>query len=155
MSTFPIALSLWLHTLATIVMVGYYAFTGLIYLPVCEQRMKADALRELLEQASRRLRPYFAGSLLIFLLTGTYLMLTNRDYLGLGHFFDNPWSALIVIKHVLVLAFLAVAIYAERAFMSRISDENPKALGNFRLSLNVNLALGAVIILMTSLAQAG
>ncbi len=122
MSTFLVPLSLWLHALATIVMVGHYVFTGLIYLPVFERRMRANALCELLEQVSTRLRPYFGGSLLIFLAIGTYLMLINQKYLGLGHFFDNPWSALIVIKYVLVLAFLV---------------------------------LGVIIILMTSVAQAG
>lgn len=155
MSTFLVPLSLWLHALATIVMVGHYLFIGLIYLPVFEGRMRANALCELLEQVSTRLRPYFGGSLLIFLATGTYLMLINQEYLGLGHFFENTWSALIVIKHVLVLAFLVLAIYAERAYMRHIGDENPRALKNFRLSVNVNLVLGLVIILMTSIAQAG
>ncbi len=155
MTAFLISLSLWLHALATIVMVGHYVFTRLIYLPVFEHRMGANALCELLEQVSTRLRPYFGGSLLIFLVTGTYLMLVNQDYLGLGHFFDNPWSALIVIKHVLVLAFLVLAVYSERAYMGQISDENPKALKNFRLSLDINLALGMAILLMTSVAQAG
>lgn len=155
MSTFLVSLSLWLHALATIVMVGHYVFTGLIYLPVFERRMRANALCELLEQVSTRLRPYFGGSLLIFLATGTYLMLINQEYLGLGHFFDNPWSALIVIKHVLVLAFLVLAIYSERAYMRHIGDENPRALKNFRLSVNINLVLGVIIILMTSVAQAG
>ena len=156
MTTFLVALSISLHALATIVMVGHYLFTRLIYLPIFERRMQANALCELLEQVSTRLRPYFGGSLLIFIVTGTYLMLINHDYLGLGHFFDNPWSALIVIKHVLVLAFLVLAIYSERAFMRHIGDEqNPSALKNFRLSLNINLVLGIVIILMTSVAQAG
>lgn len=155
MSTFLVPLSLWLHALATIVMVGHYVFTGLIYLPVFERRMRTNALCELLEQVSTRLRPYFGGSLLIFLATGTYLMLINQEYLGLGHFFDNPWSALIVIKHVLVLAFLVLAIYSERAYMRHIGDENPRALKNFRLSVNINLVLGVIIILMTSVAQAG
>ena len=155
MTTFFVALSIWLHALATIVMVGHYIFTSLIYLPVFERRMRANALCELLEQVSTQLRPYFGGSLLIFLITGTYLMLINQDYLGIGHFFDNPWSALIVIKHVLVLAFLVLAIYSERAYMRQISDENPNALKNFRLSSNVNLILGVVIILMTAVAQAG
>ncbi len=134
-------------------MVGYYVFTGLIYLPILERRMQTHSLCELLEQVSARLRPYFGGSLLIFLVTGTYLMLINERYLGLGNFFANPWSALIVIKHVLILAFLALAIYSERAFMGKIGDENPSALKKFHWSLNVNLALGVLIILLTSIAQ--
>jgi uncharacterized membrane protein len=155
MSTILIAFSTWLHTLATIVMIGYFLFTSLIYLPVFERQMKADALRDLLEHVSARLRPFFGGSLLIFIVTGTYLMLINENYLGLGNFFSNPWSSLIVVKHFLVLPFLALAVYSERAFLGQISDQKPAALKQYRLALNINTLLGVLIILLTSLAQAG
>jgi uncharacterized membrane protein len=155
MSTLIVALSTWLHVLATIVMVGYFPFASLIYLPVLERQVQGNALRALLEQISARFRPFFGGSLLIFLVTGTYLMLTNKSYLGLGHFFGNPWSALIVIKHMLVLASLALAVFSERAFLGQISDQNPAALKRFRWSLHINTALGLLIILLTSIAQAG
>ena len=155
MSPFLIALSTWFHTLATIVWIGYYVFTALIYLPVFERRMQADALRDLLEGVSARLRPFFGGSLLIFLVTGTHLMLINQSYLGLGNFIGNPWSVLIVIKHVLVLTFLALAFYSDRAFLAKISDQNPEALKQFRWALNINTVQGVVILLLTSIAQAG
>ena len=152
-TTLLVALSTWLHTLATIVMIGYFVFTSLIYLPVFERQMKADALRDLLERVSARLRPYFGGSLLIFIVTGTYLMMINEKYLGLGNFFANPWSSLIVIKHVLVLVFLVLAIVPERAFLGKISDEKPEALKHYRLALAINTVLGVVIILLTTIAQ--
>jgi uncharacterized membrane protein len=154
MATFLIALSTWLHALATIVMVGYYLFTSLIFLPIFESQMQGTALRNLLERVSNRLRPYFGGSLLIFMITGTYLMLINEAYLGLGNFFANPWSILIVVKHVLVVAFLAMAMYSERVFLAQISDEKTDALKKFRLALNINTFLGLFIILLTSIAQA-
>jgi len=136
-------------------MIGYFVFAGLIYLPVLERRMQADSLRELLQQASARLRPLFGGSLLIFLITGTHLMLINESYLGLGKFFANSWSILIVVKHVLVLPFLALAVFSERAFLVQISDQKPWALKRFHLALDVNMLLGALILLLTSVAQAG
>jgi putative copper export protein len=134
-------------------MIGYYVFISLIYLPIFERQMQADALRDLLEQISARLRPFFGGSLLIFLVTGTHLMLINENYLGLGNFFGNPWSILIVIKHVLVLVFLGLAVFSERAFLGQISDEKPEALKQFRWSLNINTLLGLIILLLTSIAQ--
>jgi len=155
MSTFLVALSTWLHVLATIVMIGYFLFTTLIYLPVFERRMKAPDLRDLLEQVSARLRPFFGGSLLIFLVTGTHLMLINEKYLGLGSFFGNSWSTLIVIKHVLVLPFLVLAVFSERAYLSQISDQKPQALKQFRWAVNINAVLGLVILLLTSIAQVG
>lgn len=155
MSTNLVALSTWLHALATIVMIGYFVFASLIYLPVFERQMQANALRDLLEKVSARLRPFFGGSLLIFLVTGTHLMLINKNYLGLGNFFANPWSILMVSKHVLVLAFLALAIFSERAFLGQISDKKPEALRQFRWALNINMILGVMILLLTSIAQAG
>jgi uncharacterized membrane protein len=155
MSILLIAISTWFHVLATIVMVGYFLFASLIYLPVLERQMQANVLRDLLEQVSARLRPFFGGALLIFLVTGTHLMLINKNYLGLGHFFGNPWSALIVTKHVLVLAFLALAVFSERAFLGQVSDQKPAALKQFRWSLYIDTGLGLAILLLTSIAQAG
>jgi len=155
MSTFLVALSTWLHSLATIVMIGYFLFSSLIYLPVFERQMQTKALRELLEKVSARLKPFFGGSLLIFLVTGTHLMLINESYLGLGNFFANLWSVLMVIKHGLVLVFLALAVFSERAFLGQISDQKPAALKQFRWALNINTALGAIILLLTSIVQAG
>lgn len=155
MNTMIVALSTWLHTLATIVMIGYFIFSSRIYLPVLERQMRANALREMLEKISIRLKPFFGGSLLIFLVTGTHLMLINEDYLGLGNFFANAWSILIVIKHVLVVVFLALAVYSERAYLGKISDEKPEALKHFKLALNLDTILGLVILLLTTLAQAG
>jgi uncharacterized membrane protein len=166
MTNYLVAISTWFHVLATIVWIGYYVFTSLIYLPVFERQMQANAescvsaegknaiIRELLEQVSARLRPFFGGSLLIFLVTGTHLMLINEHYLGLGNFFGNPWSVLIVIKHVLVLAFLALAVFSERAFLGQISEQNSAALKKFRRAMNINAFLGVVILLLTSIAQA-
>ncbi len=155
MSTLLIALSTWLHALATIVMIGYYVFTSLIYLPIFKQQMSANTLRELLEQSSARLRPFFGGSLLIFLVTGTHLMLINQNYLGLGNFFGNLWSVMIVVKHVLVLTFLALAVFSERVFLAKVSDQHPKALQQFGWAVNINLIQGVIILLLTAIAQAG
>jgi uncharacterized membrane protein len=79
MSILMVALFTWLHVLATIVMVGYFPFASLIYLPVLERQLQANALRDLLEQVSAHLRPFFGGSLLVFLVTGIYLMLIDKN----------------------------------------------------------------------------
>jgi uncharacterized membrane protein len=154
MSDILIALSTWLHSLATIIMIGYFVFTTLVYLPVFERQMRADDLCELLERISNRLRPFFGGSLLTFLVTGTHLMLVNPGYMGLGNFFANAWSILIIVKHVLVVPFIGLAVYAERAYMNKISDQNPQALQRFRRALAINTLLGMTILLLTSFAQA-
>jgi len=154
MTNIFVALSTWLHALATIVMVGYFVFAGLIYMPVLERQMQGSNLRNLLEQVSTRLKPYFGGSLLIFLITGTHLMLINESYMGLGMIFANLWCVLIVIKHVLVVFFLALAVYSERNILGRISDQKPEASKQFRGALIINMVLGITILLLTAIAQA-
>jgi putative copper export protein len=79
----------------------------------------------------------------------------NENYQGLGNFFANPWSVLIVLKHVVVLAFLVLGISSERAFLRQISARMPEALRQFRRSLNLTTALGVLVLLITALAQAG
>jgi uncharacterized membrane protein len=155
MSSTLVALSTWLHILATIVMIGYFIFNSLVYLPAFEKQFSMNDLRDVLEKISARFRPYFGVSLLIFLVTGTHLMLINENYSGLGDFFSNPWSVLIIIKHVLVLVFLVLAVISERAYLAKISDEQPDALQKFRWSVNICSILGAGILLLTSFAQAG
>lgn len=75
MTTPLIALSTWLHALATIILIGYYLFTSLIFLSIFERQMNLSALREMLEQINNRLRPYFGGSLLIFSYLGLVILL--------------------------------------------------------------------------------
>lgn len=154
MSTFLIATSTWLHTLATVVFIGHFLFLSLVYLPVLERQAQGSALRELLEQVSSRLRPFFGASLLIFVVTGSHLMLINEDYGGLGDFFGNAWSTLIVVKHVLLVPFLGLAIYSERAILAKIGDRQPRALQQFRLAAATNSLLGVLILLLTTAAQA-
>ena len=55
MSPILVALSTWTHTLATIVFVGYYMFTDLIYLPILASQMQGSALGGLLKRLSARM----------------------------------------------------------------------------------------------------
>jgi uncharacterized membrane protein len=154
MTTLFTVLSTWLHSLVTLIFIGYYIFTCLIFLPVLERQMEAERLRDLLKQVSARLQHYFGGSLLVFLVTGTYLMLINKNYRGLGQIFANPWSILMITKHLLLLVFLALAILPERVFFDHKSDDKPEAIKPFKLALIMNMLLGMLILLLTSIAQA-
>jgi hypothetical protein len=140
--------------LATIVMVGHYMFTGLIFLPVIERKTHGTDLCDFLKGVSSQIRPSFGGALLVFIVTGTYLMLINENYRGLGHFFGNPWSALIVANPVNVVAFVSLGIRADRIYVGKISDDQPEILQQYRLSLYGNLARGMLILLLTTIAQA-
>ena len=105
MSQILIAVSVWLHAVGTVILIGHYLLLSLIYLPVLR---KGDCA--ILSEISKRSRPWLYTSLLIFLATGTYLTFADPSYLGIGNF-GNPWAILMLVKHVLILAMLAMGFW--------------------------------------------
>src|SRR5512147_2989608 len=100
MSQFLVAVSVWLHALATVVLIGHYLLSSLIYIPALENGNAVG-----LSEISKRSRSWLYTSLAIFLITGIYLTLIDSNYVGLGKF-DNFWAMMMLIKHILVVGML-------------------------------------------------
>ena len=89
---------------------------------------------------------------------GTYLLFTDPSYTGLGHFFDNPWSALMLLKHGVIVTLVGAGVGVD--WFSRdlvfAADEVAlhKVIRRVRLSAELAAGLGALAILLTALAQA-
>ena len=151
MSGFLLALSLWLHSLATVLMIGYYLLLILIFIPVLSNGGETT-----LSEISKCSRTWLYISLLVFLVTGVYLMFVDPNYLGIGNF-GNPWSILMLVKHLLVLGMIAIGFWVNviwRAGPRMRTDEQPtQALGRFRWYANTMSLLGVVILLLTSISQ--
>ena len=152
MSQILIAVSVWLHALATIVLVGHYLLLSVIYLPVLSKSESGLAL----SKVSKRSRPWMYSSLLIFIITGTYLMLIDPKYLGFMDF-GNLWGILMLIKHLLVLGMIAMgfwfnAILRVGPLMSSNSGVEP-AIARFRWYCNAMTISGVLVLLLTALAQ--
>src|SRR5215211_2676359 len=76
-----------------------------IYLPVLE---KDNAT--LLSEISKLSRRWMYVSLLIFVITGTYLTFADPNYLGFANF-GNVWGILMLIKHILILGMIAMGFW--------------------------------------------
>lgn len=152
METVLIALSYWLHALASLLFVGHYLLLALVYLPVFGEG-SLDALRE----GSRRSRPWLYAAMGVFALTGTHLTLVDPGYLGIGHF-ANPWSLLMLVKHLLIAGMFALGFWfnaIQRVASLLVSNTGaPQALARFRAHANLMAALGALVLLLTAVAQA-
>jgi putative copper export protein len=103
--------------------------------------------------------PLILVSIGVFLVTGTYLLLTDDRFLGLGHFFGGTWSTLIVVKHVLVVALVGIGVYIDLLVVPDVAnpvDEASRSAGVRRLarSASAMAALGATVLLLTAAAQA-
>ena len=143
-----------LHALATVVFVGYYLLFSLLYLPVlAKPDMEGGAA---LGEISRRGRPWLYASLLIFALTGVYLTLVDANYLGIGHF-SNPWAILMLVKHVLILAMVAIGFWFNAiqrvgpALRSYPGDA--QRMARFRRYCNAMTVCGVLVLLLTAFAQ--
>jgi uncharacterized membrane protein len=151
MSPILIALSVWLHAGATVILIGHYLLLSIIYLPVLE---KGGGV--FLSQISKRSRPWMYASLGIFLVTGIYLMFADPNYLGVGNF-SNIWSVMMLIKHLLVVGMIGLGFWYNavlRVGPMMVSNNNADlGIRRFRMYSNLMAISGVLVLLLTALAQ--
>ena len=153
------AVATWLHSVATVILLGYYVLLALVVVPVLRRAVDAPTLGRVIPTVERRALPLILGSIGVFLVTGTYLLLTDDRFLGVGHFFGSTWSTLIVIKHVLVIVLIGIGVYIDLLVVPDIAtpvDEAAQTAAVRRLARSAAAiaTLGAVVLLLTAAAQA-
>jgi len=151
MSQILIALSVWLHALGTVILIGHYLLLSVIYLPVLEKNGGA-----FLSEISKRSRPWMYISLVIFMMTGIYLMFVDPNYLGVRDF-GNLWSVTMLIKHLLVVGMIGLGFWYN-AFLRvgpMMASNNNAELGirRFRMYSNLMAIAGMGVLLFTAIAQ--
>lgn len=154
MTPFLIATANTLHALATVIFVGYYLLLSLLYLPaLAKPEMGGGAA---LGEVSKRSRPWLYASLVVFALTGVYLTLVDANYLGFGNF-SNPWAALMLVKHILILAMIVVGFWFN--FIQRVGPalrsypSDAQRMARFRRYSNLMAVCGVLVLLLTAFAQ--
>lgn len=153
------AAAVWLHSLATVGLLGYYEVLALIVLPVLRITVTGPAIGRIVPAIERRALPVVAGAVAVFVVTGLYLMLTDQRFLGFGHFFASTWSTLIVVKHVIIVALVGVGAYLDLLVMPQVAgpvDEVARIAAVRRLARCATLiaTLGVAVLLLTAAAQA-
>lgn len=151
MTQILISLSVWLHAIGTIILIGHYFLLSVIYLPVLEQNGGS-----FLSQISKRSRPWMYASLLIFIVTGIYLTFADPNYLGVGDF-GNLWAILMLIKHIVIVAMIGAGFVFNGLLRvgPMMSSNNSAQLGirRFRLYSNLMAISGVLVLFLTALAQ--
>jgi uncharacterized membrane protein len=151
MSQILIALSVWLHALGTVVLIGHYLLLSAIYLPVLEKNGGT-----ILSEISKRSRSWMYISLVIFAITGVYLMFADPNYLGVGDF-GNLWSIMMLLKHVLILGMIVMGFWFNAILrvgpMMSSNTGAELATRRFRLYANLMAIAGVWVLLFTALAQ--
>lgn len=149
MSQFLVSLSTWLHAFATVVFVGHFVLIAGIYLPALS---KSGVI---LSDISKRSRLWMYASLIVFMVTGTHLMLIDSGYLGFMDF-GNFWGIVMLVKHILVIAMIALGFWYNAILRigPMMSSNNPEqAIARFRSYVNAMAVCGVLVLLLTTLAQ--
>lgn len=148
------AFSIWVHALATAIFVGYYLLLVLVFIPALAPGGNGSALADI----SKRSRPWLYTSLIVFAVTGIWLMAVDTAYAGFLRF-GNVWSVMMLVKHVLILAIVVLGFWFNA--MQRVGPAMRAnsgvdlAIARFRTHALWMAVAGALVLLLTAIAQVG
>jgi uncharacterized membrane protein len=155
MTQFLISMSVWLHALATVVFIGHFVLLAVLYLPTLSAQETAHVAGPILGGVSKRSRPWLYASLIVFMVTGIYLMIVDPNYKGVGNF-GNFWAVMMLVKHILIAGMIALGFWYNAILRvgPMLSSNNPEqALIRFRNYVNVMAVCGVLVLLLTALSQ--
>jgi uncharacterized membrane protein len=152
-----VLLAAWLHTVAFVIAWGYYGIAGRFMIPGLRDGLTGEQQVNVLAGVERRALPFVLISLVLFTVTGTYLLFVAPEYQGLGNFFASTWTTLMLIKHVVILALVAAAVsysmFVRRSTRADDDEARTRYVRYARFSAEAATALGAIVALLTVAAQ--
>lgn len=163
--SWALALTYWLHLLATVTWVGSLAGVSLLILPAMQRSLDSENQLVFIEAMQKRLEPiaWFCMSLLV--LTGLFQMSVNPHYDGFLST-STQWSLAILTKHLLGIIMVVVSAIQtwevipaiRRAIVKSKKSENAEEIDSLRrkevLLLRTNFGLSLLILLATAFARA-
>lgn len=169
MTNWPLALSLFLHLIATVVWLGGLILASLLLWPEMRTLLARSAqggvLLEFLDRLRKRFYPIANLSLFVLIVTGLYQMDKSPHYEGFL-VFANDWSRAILLKHIAVVGMIGVGALMqwavlpalERASLLASRGHDPADLERLRRRERrltaLNGVLGVVVLVCTAIATA-
>src|SRR4030095_7129109 len=160
-----LALTFWLHLLATVTWVGSLAGVSFLVLPAMQRSLNPETQLVFIEAMQKRLEPIAWFSMSLLLATGLFQMSVNPHYDGFLSII-TPWSLAILAKHLLGVIMVVVSAIQtwevipaiRRAIIKSKKSKNTEELDSLRrreiLILRVNFGLSILILLATAFARA-
>jgi uncharacterized membrane protein len=160
-----LALTYWLHLLATVSWVGSLAGISFLVLPAMRRSLSPETQLVFIEAMQKRLEPIAWFSMSLLVLTGLFQMSVNPHYDGFISI-STQWSVAILTKHLLGIVMVVVSAIQtwevipaiRRAIVRSKKSNNADELEALRrreiLLLRMNFGLSILILLATSFARA-
>jgi len=160
-----LALTFWLHLLATVTWVGSLAGVSFLVLPAMQRSLNPETQLVFIEAMQKRLEPIAWFCMSLLLVTGLFQMSVNPHY---DSFLSTStqWSLAILAKHLLGIIMVIVSAIQtwevipaiRRAITKSKKSENTEELDSLRrreiLLLRMNFGLSILILLATAFARA-
>ena len=159
-----LAVTYWLHLLATVAWIGSIVATSILFLPAASKTLKPVDHLALIDAMQKRLEPIAWFCMTLLLLTGLFQMSVNPHYDGFVSV-STQWSLAILIKHILgIFMVVASAIQTwevipsiRRTLMKKDKANETQVIQlqkrETRL-LRINFGLSILILLATAFARA-
>ena len=151
-------LALWVHTVAFVIAWGYYGVLARIVVPSLRRSLIPNDQVVALQTVERRALPLVILSVVLFLASGTYLLVVDPHYAGLGNLFASTWTTLLLVKHVLVAVLIVLGVAVDYLIRTMGDPADARAhesdLRLVSLCADGATACGALIALLTVTAQA-
>ena len=163
--TWALALTYWLHLLATVTWVGSLAGVSFLVLPAMKRALDPETQLIFIEAMQKRLEPIAWFSMSLLVLTGLFQMSVNPHYDGFLSV-STQWSLAILTKHLLGVMMVVVSAIQtwevipaiRRAILRSKKSSNADELDTLRrrevLLLRMNFGLSILILLATAFARA-
>lgn len=163
-----LALSYFLHLVATVVWIGGLLLLTLVVWPearaLLARQDQSGLLLDFLDRLRKRFYPLTNLSLVVLTVTGLFQMDQNPHYDGLLQL-TNDWTRAILLKHVAVLGMLVIGLAMqwgvvpalERATLlvrnGRESPDLDRLRRRERQLTVLNCTLGIVVLILTAIAR--
>ena len=163
--SWALALTFWLHLLATVTWVGSLAGISFLILPAMQRSLDSETQLVFIEAMQKRLEPIAWFCMSLLLVTGLFQMSVNPHYNGFLST-STQWSLAILTKHLLGLIMVVVSAIQtwevipaiRRAILRSKKTKNSDELNRLRrreiLLLRMNFGLSILILLATAFARA-
>ena len=160
-----LALTYWLHLLATVSWVGSLAGVSFLVLPAMRRSLSPETQLVFIEAMQKRLEPIAWFSMSLLVMTGLFQMSINPHYDSFLSI-STQWSLAILTKHLLGIVMVVISAIQtwevipaiRRAIVKSKKSQNADELELLRrreiLLLRMNFALSILILLATAFARA-